>query len=597
MKKLLVIAAICLFAIGLISCKSNEEISPSAQSDSAKLNLYEDGVTEYKIIRGQRSSAQVKTIMANLHEALKDRLGSAPLVGDDWVKDEAMLDEDACEILLGDTNRPESIALKEELPQGDSYIIAVEGKRVIIVASDEKVLAEAADVFVKEYVQKNTQDGSVALPADLKLVKTLNYYIREGWEFYCPSPKAGILAPGIYYSGSAFADDTVKETAECARMHLLTKVTRQDFEAYVADMQNAGYTQTLDNTIGENRFACFYKGGCTYYIGYTNTTKEMRVTEDSASTSLDKFAYDTKGDQQIQMYQYGISFCGMFYIFRLSDNSVVLVDGGHHTNNTTTMFDGLMDFLREITGTKKGEKVKIAAWYVSHAHGDHVTVMWKFLNLHPQDLDLQRVMYNIPSYQVQSNGYDNNTTTLKKVIRERYPNTKFLKLHTGQRFNLSDLGVEVLYTHEDTVGLNRYESAAETGGLVQLGLADYNSSSTVIRFTMDGKSIILLGDLNAEGENVMVQNYRGTSVLKSDVVQVSHHCINFMNALYPKIAAPIALFPTSYEGARTGENLAKYNSVMKYVKKNQAYFTTEYTYGFAVVNGEFQPIYKAAMIP
>ena len=139
MKKLLTVAAVFLMAVGLISC-TKQEAQPAEQP---KVEIYVDGATEYKIIRGQRSSANVKKIMATLHEDLKDQLGSGPQVGDDWVKDEAEIGEDACEILLGDTNRPESIALKEELPEGDSYIIAVEGKRVIIVASDDQVLAEA----------------------------------------------------------------------------------------------------------------------------------------------------------------------------------------------------------------------------------------------------------------------------------------------------------------------------------------------------------------------------------------------------------------------------------------------------------------------
>ena len=228
MKKLLTVAAVVLLAVGLISCKEQE--TPPAAESTPQIQLYADGVTEYKIIRSQRSSANVKKIMATLHEDLKKQLGAGPQVGDDWVKDEAVLNEDACEILLGDTNRPESIALKEELPAGDSYIIAVEGKRVVIVASNDTVLASAADVFFREYVQTNAQGGNLALPADLKIVKTLNYYIREGWEFFCPSPKTGKLAPGTYYSGSAFADDTVKETAECARMHLVTEVTEKDFE-------------------------------------------------------------------------------------------------------------------------------------------------------------------------------------------------------------------------------------------------------------------------------------------------------------------------------------------------------------------------------
>ena len=137
--------------------------------------------------------------------------------------------------------------------------------------------------------------------------------------------------------------------------------------------------------------------------------------------------------------------------------------------------EGLIAFLHEITGTNAGDTIRIAVWYMTHAHGDHVTVMAKLCNRYHDEIALERVMYNIPSYQVRSAGYDENTTTVKSMIRKYYPEAKFLKLHTGQQFSLSDVGVEVLYTHEDAVGTKQFEAAPDNGGVVKLDISDYRA--------------------------------------------------------------------------------------------------------------------------
>ncbi len=608
MKKLILLIALLAVILTLFSCKGADKPAVTTPAPApADVAIYKDGKTEYKIVRGQRSSDGVKDIVVELRSALNQTFGSAPYLSDDWVKDESTLSEDAPEILIGDTNRPDSIALKEALPAGNSYAIAVKGSRVVIVAANEAVLAKAVDVFIHDYVQKNAQGGNLMLKADLFVTDTLTDFVREGWQFHCPAPQTGSLAEGVYYSGSGLADDIRKETDECSRMHLLTDMTVDDFNAYVAQMKKAGYTQTLDNTIGRNQYAGFAKGNRNYYVSYTYSSKEMRVSEDRAGVSLDEFAYTAKGDLQTVIYQYGLYYdpnnnvtnktvnCGMLYIVRLSDNSLVIVDGGHLHQATQEMMDGLVSFLHEVTGTKAGEKFKVAAWYMTHAHGDHVTVFAKLCNRYHDEMDLQRVMYNIPSYQVRSAGYDENTTTAKAMIRKYYPDVKFLKLHTGQTFHLADMGVEVLYTHEDAVGVTQFDNAAKSGEGVKFDFSDYNSSSSVVRFHIDGKSVILLGDISTEAEKVIAKNFSAAE-LKSDAVQAAHHCFNYLNTLYPMIASPIVMMPNSYYACHRSENYPKLQTLLKYADEENVYYEGTATYGFAVVDGEFTKIYEAPII-
>ena len=611
MKKLYIPMAFALSLVLLTSCgggaQAPADTTVATEAPAPDIVVSENGVTSYKIVRGQRTSDGVKSIAVELRAAMADALGAAPTLSDDFVMDDAQLTADAPEILIGETNRPDSIALQQSLPAGNSYAISVRGSRIIIVATNEAVLAEAVDYFIETYV-KTAEGGKLMLKGDLSITNTLSDFVRKGWVLSCPSPMVGSLAEGFYNSGSGLADDIRKETDEYSRMQVVSDVSAADFTAYVEEWKSAGYQQILDNKIGKNLYAAFEKDGLSWHVSYTDSTDEIRVSEDRAGVSLAKFAYDTKGDAQTVVYQYGLYYdplnrdntgntinCGMLYVVRLSDNSVVLVDGGHLYQASDEAINGLLSFLHEITGTADGETIRVAAWYITHAHGDHVTGTAKLFNRYHDQISLERVMYNIPSYQVRSGGYDDYTTTAKSIVRKYYPDVQFLKLHTGQNFNLSDMGVEILYTHEDAVSLAQFEEAAKNGGDVQFPLGDYNCTSTILRLTVDGQTVLLLGDTNVEAERV-VKNFFPASVWKSDVVQIAHHCFNYLDTLYPMIAAPMALLPNSYYGGHTPENTPKLATVLKYVENDQIYYEGEGTVGIAVVDGKFTVVYEAPVI-
>lgn len=416
---------------------------------------------------------------------------------------------------------------------------------------------------------------------------------ENNWELSCPIADFGTIVDGYYNSGSGLADDTEVETNEFSVMKIIENATKDDFEKYTDKFAKIGYSLILDNTICDNLYRQYSDGEKIWHVSFIAPRCEVRVVEDVCGVSISDFAYSSEGDTKSVIYQYGLYYdkenrvtdravnCGMLYIIRLCDNKLILVDGGHIFQASDKTISELLAFLHKITGTKDGETIRIAAWYLTHAHGDHVSGTAKLFNRYSEQIDLERVMYNFPSFQVRSAGYDKRTTIAKEIVRRLYPNTRFLKLHSGMKFDLANVSFEVFYTHEDAV-------SSETA--MTYDLKDYNCTSTVLKLSFDGASVMLLGDISQAAEQIIAQNF-DMSVLKSDVVQVAHHCINMLRVIYGLIKAPIAFMPNSYFGCHTENSLPRLEQVLKYVENDQIYYEETNTVGLAVEDGKFAVVY------
>ncbi len=75
-------------------------------------------------------------------------------------------------------------------------------------------------------------------------------------------------------------------------------------------------------------------------------------------------------------------------------------------------------------------------------------------------------------------------------------------------------------------------------------MTSFNESSTIIKFTCEKTTFIMLADCYQQVQNILLNNFSG-AVLKSDIVQVSHHGFNNVGRLYKHIDAENALVPQS----------------------------------------------------
>ena len=422
---------------------------------------------------------------------------------------------------------------------------------------------------------------------------------KNSWLLACPGVDGGVLCPGYYNAGAGLAEDLESVTPEDSHMQVVTGVTEVDFENYIQKLMAAGFSVVQRTRLGRNRFADLERDGKVFHVSFFARPGEIRVVQDNVSLPLTAFSYDTRGEKKTTLYQYGLYYdplnrddtgvtinCGMFYIVRLSDNSLFMIDGGHMTQCSDEMIEGLWRFLHEITDTPMGGTIRIAAWYITHAHSDHLIGCAKLLNRHHDRIDLQRMMYNFPSYQVRPGGYDPDTDLMKRVVRQFYPHVPFLKPHSGQEIQLSDLTIRVMYTHEDAV---------LASDLSRFPHRDYNCTSTVLRLEIDGLRFLSLGDISQEAEAV-VMSLTEPADWKGDMVQVAHHCFNYLNGLYYWISAPMALMPHNYYGPHAPENLLKLGGVLNYVEDGQIYYEGEGTDGFQVTDGKFTHVYHADVV-
>jgi hypothetical protein len=145
----------------LASCRKDQQ-----GSDQEGLPLIgADGSHAFQIIRPDNCSKDVLGAAVSISTAFKTITGKAASLGSDYVSHDGIADypEMEYEILIGNTNRPESQELAKELGDGQ-YIIRVMGKKIVIVGKNDFCLTVGVNEFAKKYLTGVT---TVSIPTDL----------------------------------------------------------------------------------------------------------------------------------------------------------------------------------------------------------------------------------------------------------------------------------------------------------------------------------------------------------------------------------------------------------------------------------------------
>lgn len=469
------------------------------------------------------------------------------------------------EILVGNTTREESKEAAKLLKgKANEYIIKLfDNGKIAIVASNDQSLKDGISYFINTFI--NSNDSS-----ELKMEKGYEYYKDMGtvsvWKLSTPEYVGGTTSKSTYqigYNGSFDASSV------SGKMQCVSGTNATEFNAFIDTLKANQYTVTGENTIGNNVYYQLCKGSSVFYAYYLDNFKEARVIEDYVSNTESDFeyTYTAKEGETAAIYQYGMMYDpdgtggtitpdkpyennGATLIIRLSDNSLVIVDGGRPNQASDAATEGFMNFLYEITGVDKNsdEKIRVAAVFFSHGDGDHLNFMYSILrkDVYTNRLDIQRVMHNFPG-----RGYDSYFPIMGSLLYEKYPSIKFMKLHTGQKIQLADATFEIAYTHEDMVD-------ASTGSLAIPG--DGNLFSTIFKLTLNGKTFFAMGDwgVGKGSENNYIKQYNAIEskllgmyktadgsypFLECDILQVAHHAINDNNAnVHAAVKADYAFF-------------------------------------------------------
>lgn len=603
-------ALLIVVSLLLVSCTGNtdtgnvtgETTSGTETSGVSQLTLYSrESGSSFKIVRSDTAAQNVIESAKKVLGAFKDKFGAAPEITTDWVKRGDVVPSGTPEILIGATNRQESIDAIASLG-GIGYAVKVVGTRVVICAADDSMIEYAVNYFIKTYIEPAAD--AVIIPGDVDYICTDLDIFREGWLLAgIPAYDGGTLSQALYDAGPG--SEWNQAAGAESQMQIISGTSASSFENYIKKLEKNGFTREFYNNVEDNVYTGLYDGSRRVYAYYTDAVSEARVIIDKTSPSLTDFGYTytKQATDNTVIYQYGLPMaadgsdisvngnylnCGHLYLIKLADNSIFLIDGGGSQQFDSAMVDGFMNFLREITGVPAGEKIRISCWYFTHAHSDHFAGACRFFTKYHDELTLERLMFNFPSLTESDlfSGSAGNRNKLFAYIKNWYgANVETLKIHTGMKLNLADVGVEVIYTHEDIVDAELAKS---------LVVSDYNDTSAVIRVTFDGRTFMILGDINKPSQNIIIKSF-SAEYLKSDVVQVSHHTWNSLQDLYNRIKASVALFPQSSGGAvKDSTRIAITNTVKLYAR--QVYYAGDETVGIYIVDGSIKAVDRRGII-
>lgn len=383
-----------------------------------------------------------------------------------------------------------------------------------------------------------------------------------GWQFKTiPAFTKGSLSPVFANCGTGLNDDSSAPCEDCSFMHTFTGVDKNDITGYFKLLETDGFRKTYENEICGNLFAQFSTDEGLFYISYLKGTKTARFILDRCKgISLDKFGFRDYEDKRgnTVFAQYALYYdkmirgttcdCGMNYVFRLRDNTLIIIDGGEIEQSTDCAIDDYIKFLHEITGTKPGEKITVSLWLCTHSHNDHMDFFSKLLRICGDTLEVKRAGFNFPCHE--NTRSSDSVSLLKERLKEYCPGIEYSKLHAGAQFNIANAKITVILSNEDVIGVDEEDT-----------FPGLNSTSLSFIVEAEGKKAFFLADMGDLNGGVMIKNY-SKEFLSSDYLQAAHHGINSIYDIYEYLDTKSVLLPQCQMNmdTRFSENLEHLSS-------------------------------------
>lgn len=517
-----VLALILALLAILLLCACNESTpaetdAPVPETDApteeapkytdGKLRIFADGEYQCKIVRPESATKRELELYINIRNILKEVTGVMPSIATDFIAYNEEYDPDEFAIIVGSTNHEETAELYSKLTYSD-FRAELVNKKYILGFHDMDTANNALAKF-KALLLQNFKNGEIILDAS--------------WN-YSHSEKE-ILETMPVYDGGSFVD--VYEGAYGMQTIQISGTNANEYNAYLTKLSTDGYSLYTDNSIGNNLFATYQSDKYILTAMYFHDLKEVRVTlEYTGNYSLPALesenVYTDKGIEST-ITQIGLETSngiqnGMSYVIRLSDGSFIVFDGG---SSGASQFFEVMESLAD-----DPDNITIATWVLTHAHGDHVGLVYSLLNnaKFKEQFTVEQIIWSNVSDKQLANMNTPSMDYLHNILSS-LKETRVVIAHPGQVFYIRNAVYTVLATIE----------------IVEpIVLDNLNNTCVVGRLEIDGRSILFPGDSHPAETGALTSIYK--EHLKSDAVQVIHHGYQGGSAAFYSAVDPLTVF-------------------------------------------------------
>lgn len=498
--------------------------------------------------------------------------------------DKAVFDK---EIQIGRVDREENRALLNEIA-ADEYVVDFQGDKIMVTGWSEATVRSAVIAYedvVREGTVKDA-DGvtSVIVPKGLRLTGVVN----ENWVLDFPKPE------GLQLHNAMDANHDHYQF-----LYLGEGVDATAYKSYVQQLKAAGYKDYMpENEIEGSYFSTLVNEseGTMLYVAFNAyahkddydefdwvLTKSktgdkgvyeydpaLRIVSAPLASAhmageeiLKSTTYQKKTDSMITTMPLGAGAVGLNYIITLEDGSFIVFDGGN-VSTSGAEYDRLWKTLSALhkriykSEPSEREPVRIAAWVLTHGHGDHFRVFNQFLKKYGPTgkLKMDYMIGNIVGMNSVSTfkgiAGEYATTLISDMQKNLKGGFKYLKAYTGQRYYFANCEIEVLMTWEDHNPLAPNNT---------------NETNTVLRFSMTNKDApsapanvqIWTGDANRWQSRYLCAMYG--DYLKADMVSIAHHGNNGCEIDFYEMVDPTCVWwPHNAASVKSYLNETKYQS-------------------------------------
>ncbi len=532
--------------------------------EKTAFDLVVNSETTVKIIRSARVANDHPHVEAavSLRKEIENLTGVRIDMNDDYKKSHEVYDESTLEILVGATGHSQVANAMSSLKYGD-YTVQIGGNKVVIFGFTEGAIKRAVKEFmdiVENNLVKEGDSVTISIPYEQINVTGTHSGSKE-------------LSVLPYYEGATFSSTYLSNVA-CEQI-ILEDATAESYAKYIEKLESAGFTKYTDNDINGNLFTTLYNKEYTLNVGYYKHSEECRIimepfTENTLIGTEADNKYTAVTTSQVTMIgcefkesDGGYSGNGLIMLFRLADGSFVIVDGGHNrSSNSSNLVKAIKEQAKDYA---TGKNIRIAAWFITHPHGDH-DGMYRGQAASFRQFTVERVIscfisdsereraYNSSAWD--EDGVGGGASASANRTAATALGAEFITCHVGQRFYFADTVFEILYTVE-SYGPDPI-NAVNTGSLLFRAI-------TTDPATGKSSSTMVMGDVTGPAMDICNKMY-GTN-MRSEVVQVAHHGYttwgndSAMASSYRYMSPEIVLWP---QGAHAFPNYKSksYNKVL-----------------------------------
>lgn len=458
-----------------------------------ELKLVEKGKANYRIVIPKNATTEESMAASQLKTALGSLTGVNFATGMD-----NKYREDAYEIVVGTTQFVQSQEAMNNLNRNQSCVRVV-GNKIIINGFTGAMLEQAVTeltALLKEQVKKES-NGKRTLVAKVKEEIRMT---NDKWLLDIPEFRGG-----KYQSVYEVGNDNMQ-------MHY-TEADPDYIDSHVKKMENAGFTVKEDNTIGKNRYITFLSEEGAVYFNYYNYNDSVSVVTDAFSETVYKkeepeYTKITETTLAAMTLDYAkrelTDGNGESFVITLEDGRYIIIDGGYNYD-AVNMYKFLKDNNKRTDG-----KIHIAAWILSHAHGDHYGCFSQFTSDYGKEVKVDYLIATPGVSTMYKNGYDDFLEKNLARIAEETFGCEVIRPHTGNTLTFCNVEFQFLYTAED------YGIAQGFGTITS-----ENNASLVFRMTVNGQTVLFTNDAEKRVSEMLCDTYG--EALKSDVFQMNHH--------------------------------------------------------------------------